>query len=183
MEEGAPASRGRAPSVIAGSFLGNVDLTPAGAAGPDLSGYALVSSGLLLALITGAYGFRRLVGGHLRRRAARRSLQVLDVLPLGGRQKLVVVRCYERSFLLGLGDRELCRIADLDGPAEGAVTEDPPEGRRAREEARTAKQTGEPERSVRAAPRPSFSELLERAPAAKSASPKSAWRPGEGVLG
>ena len=49
-----------------------------------------------------------------------RSLSVLDVLPLGGKRRLAVVRCYDRTFVLGLGDREISAIAELDpvGPAE-----------------------------------------------------------------
>jgi flagellar biogenesis protein FliO len=47
-------------------------------------------------------------------RSARRSFQVLDVLPLGRSQRLCVVRCYDRTFLIGLGDKELCSISELD---------------------------------------------------------------------
>ena len=47
-------------------------------------------------------------------KAAKRSLQVIDVLPLGSRQRLAVVRCYDRTFLLGLGERELSLITELD---------------------------------------------------------------------
>ena len=84
------------------------------ATGPDLTRYALVcalSIGVLLAL---AWVFKRHVAGQLRARAAKRTLQVLDVLPLSGKQKLVVVRCYDRSFLLGLGEKEMQTIAELE---------------------------------------------------------------------
>ena len=84
------------------------------ATGPDLTRYALVcalSIGVLLAL---AWVFKRHVAGQLRARAAKRTLQVLDVLPLSGKQKLVVVRCYDRSFLLGLGEKEIKTIAELE---------------------------------------------------------------------
>ena len=84
------------------------------ARGPDLTRYFLVCVGLLLLVLGLAFLFRRFVAGGLRRRAAKRSLRVLDVLPLGGKQKLVVVRCYDRSFLLGLGDKDVCSIAELD---------------------------------------------------------------------
>src|SRR5262245_30619308 len=98
------------PSVVAS------DLGPAGF---DLSNYLLVC-GLLLGLLVGAaYLVRRFVAGSVRRRAAQRSLRVVDVLPLHGRVKLVVVRCYDRSFLLGLGDKEVSSIAELD-PEESA---------------------------------------------------------------
>jgi flagellar biosynthetic protein FliO len=81
--------------------------------GPDLTRYFLVCAATIAALIGAAWFFRRYLAGHLKARAAKRSLQVLDVLPLGGKQKLVVVRCYDRSFLLGLGDKEVRAIAEL----------------------------------------------------------------------
>ncbi len=89
------------------------------ATGPDLTRYLVVCAGSILVLLVGAWLFRRYLGGHLKARAAKRSLQILDVLPLSGKQKLVVVRCYDRSFLLGLGDKEVRAIAELesaDGP-------------------------------------------------------------------
>jgi hypothetical protein len=39
----------------------------------------------------------------------------MDVLPLGGRSRLAVVRCYDRTFLLGMGEREVSLVAELDG--------------------------------------------------------------------
>lgn len=84
------------------------------ATGPDLTRYLVVCTGTILALLAAAWLFRRYLAGRLRVRAAKRSLQVLDVLPLSGKQKLVVVRCYERSFLLGLGEKEVRAIAELD---------------------------------------------------------------------
>jgi flagellar biogenesis protein FliO len=86
--------------------------------------------------------FRRVLRGSLRARAARRSLAVVDVLPLGTRQKLVVVRCYDRSFLLGVGDKEVSVVAELDPENEIAP-------------ARAAPVTA-------AAPRLPFRELLAR---------------------
>ncbi len=85
------------------------------ASGPDLTRYLAVCAGSILALLAAAWLFRRFFARHLKARAAKRSLQVLDVLPLSGKQKLVVVRCYDRSFLLGLGDKEVRAIAELDG--------------------------------------------------------------------
>lgn len=86
------------------------------AAGPDLTRY-LVVCGLVIAGLMGlAWVFRRFVAGHMRVRAAQRSLQVLDVLPLSGKHKLLVVRCHDRSFLLGLGEKEVRAIAELDAP-------------------------------------------------------------------
>lgn len=90
------------------------------ASGPDLTRYLLVCALLIVSLIALAWVFRRFVAGRLRSRAAKRSLQVLDVLPLSGKQKLVVVRCYDRSFLLGLGEKEVRSIAELDVEQESA---------------------------------------------------------------
>jgi flagellar biogenesis protein FliO len=88
------------------------------ATGPDLTRYLVVCGASILCLCVLAWLFRRTVAGHLRARASRRSLQVLDVLPLTGKQKLVVVRCYDRSFLLGVGDKEVHSIAELEPALE-----------------------------------------------------------------
>lgn len=88
------------------------------ASGPDLTRYLAVCAAAILALVALAWVFRRYLAGHVKARAAKRSLQVLDVLPLSGKQKLVVVRCYDRSFLLGLGEKEVRAIAELDLAAE-----------------------------------------------------------------
>jgi len=98
------------------------------AAGPDLTRYLVVCGATILGLCALAWVFRRTVSGHLRARAAKRSLQVLDVLPLSAKQKLVVVRCYDRSFLLGVGDKELHSIAELEPvlePVPSAVVTPP----------------------------------------------------------
>ncbi len=89
-----------------------------GTEGPDLTRYFVVCAMLLLVTAAVAWGFRRLVSGNLRTRASRRSLQVMDVLPLGGKRRLAVVRCYDRTFVLGLGDREISPIAELDPAIE-----------------------------------------------------------------
>lgn len=96
-----------------------------GTEGPDLTRYFTVCA--ILIVVTGlvAWGSRRLFAGSLKQRAAKRSLQTLDVLPLGGKQKLVVVRCYDRVFALGVGDREVCPIAELDS-VEAPRTATPP---------------------------------------------------------
>ena len=91
--------------------------------GPDLTRYALVCFALLLGILGVAYLFKRFLADSLRRKAAQRSLRVVDVLPLGGKQKLVVVRCYDRSFLLGLGEKEVNSIAELDAEEAVAATE------------------------------------------------------------
>lgn len=82
--------------------------------GPDLTRYLFVCA-LLIAGIGGlAYLFRRFVASKVTARAAKRSLQVMDMLPLGGKQRVCVVRCYDRTFALGLGDKEVSLIAELD---------------------------------------------------------------------
>jgi len=68
---------------------------------------------------------RKLMARTVRKRASKRSLQVMDVLPLGGKQRLAVVRCYDRSFLLGIGDKEVRAIAELD--AEEVLAPEAPE--------------------------------------------------------
>lgn len=93
------------------------------ASGVDLSRYVLVCVALGVLLALGLWLLRRGVAGTLRRRAARRSLGVLDVLPLGRNKRLVVVRCYDRSFLIGVGEKELSCMAELEraepeGPSE-----------------------------------------------------------------
>jgi flagellar biogenesis protein FliO len=98
------------------SLLGpSLSVTGAGGqAGPDLTRYFLVCALLILGILGVGFLIRRLLSQPLRKRASRRSLQVMDVLPLGGRQRLLVVRCYDRSFLLSQADREIRAIAELD---------------------------------------------------------------------
>lgn len=88
--------------------------TAPGRVGPDLTRYVLVCAMLLLALGGLAWFLRRVVGGATRTMAARRSLQVVDVLPLGGKQRVCVVRCYDRTFALGVGEKEVGLIAEID---------------------------------------------------------------------
>ena len=83
-------------------------------AGPDFSRYLLVCGLLLVGIVGLGLLTRRVLGRSLQMRAAKRSLQVTDVLPLGGKQRLLVVRCFDRSFLIGQGDKELSKIAELD---------------------------------------------------------------------
>jgi flagellar biogenesis protein FliO len=96
--------------------------------GPDLTRYLVVCAGSILGLVALAYVFKRTLAQHLLRRAAQRSLQVLDVLPLSGKQKLVVVRCYDRSFLLGLGEKEVRSIAELELELPAPAPERAPSG-------------------------------------------------------
>lgn len=84
------------------------------AEGPDWNRYVLLCVVLLLVLGALAWGMRTLVSGSARAGAARRSLQVIDVLSLGGKQRVCVVRCYDRTFALGVGDKEVGLIAEID---------------------------------------------------------------------
>jgi len=86
-------------------------------AGPDMTQYFAVCVGLIALIVVGGYAFKRLFARALTSRAARRSLQIIDVLPLGGKQRLAVVRCYERTFVVGLGDKEMCLVSELDAQA------------------------------------------------------------------
>lgn len=85
-----------------------------GTEGPDLTRYVTVCVVLIVAISGLAYGFKRLVANNVKTRAGKRSLKILDVLPLGGKQRLAVVRCYDRTFAIGLGDKEVTAIAELD---------------------------------------------------------------------
>ncbi len=96
-----------------------------GTSGPDLTRYLLVC-GFLIALIAAlGFGFRKLLAGNLRARAAKRSLQTLDVLPLGSKQRLAVVRCYDRSYLIGVGEKEITLLADLEYEHETVPAAEP----------------------------------------------------------
>lgn len=99
------------------ALLGSTVATQAtrtGAQGPDLTRYIIVCTLLLVALGALGWGMKKLVAGAVRTRAEKRSLQVMDLLPLGGKQRLAVVRCYDRTFALGLGEKEIALIAELD---------------------------------------------------------------------
>lgn len=105
------------------ALLGTAPLRAEG--GPDLTRYLAVCAILMLAIGGLAYLFKRVFAGAVRTRAAKRSLQVVDMLPLGGKQRVCVVRLYDRTFALGLGDKEVEMIAELDAvisPREVAPT-------------------------------------------------------------
>jgi flagellar biosynthetic protein FliO len=91
------------------------------AGGPDMTRYVLVCAFLLGLICLAAYLFKRFVASAVRTKAAQRSLQILDVLPLGGKQRMCVVRCYDRTFALGLGDKEVALIAELDAATATAT--------------------------------------------------------------
>lgn len=94
------------------------------AEGPDLTRYLLICAALIGVVALVGWGFRRLFARSLEIKAAKRSMQVMDVLPLGGKHRLAVVRCYDRTFLLGVGEREVSLVSELDGiikPAEASL--------------------------------------------------------------
>jgi len=91
-----------------------------GTHGPDMTRYLIVCALLLLAIAGLGFGFRKLIRRTVAARASQRSLAIVDVLPMGGKHKLAVVRCYDRTFLLGLGEREIGLISELDAAIEPA---------------------------------------------------------------
>ena len=107
------------------ALIENLAAAP-GRAGPDLTRYVLVCAILLLALGGLTWLLRRLVGATARTSAGRRSLQVVDVQPLGRKQRVCVVRCYDRTFALGVGEKEIGLIAEIDAAVSiGVATEAP----------------------------------------------------------
>ena len=91
--------------------------------GPDLTWLMGVVCALVLSIAALAYGFRRVVIGSIKTRALGRDLAVVDVLPLGGKRQLAVVRCYDRTFALGLGEKSVDLVAELDHAAVEADRE------------------------------------------------------------
>ncbi|MAE28740.1 MAG: flagellar biosynthetic protein FliO [Planctomycetota bacterium] len=85
-----------------------------GTQGPDLTRYIFVCGFLVIATLGLAWGFRRLFADSLRARAKERHLAVLDVLPLGKGRQVSVVRCFDRTFALGLAEKSVSLIAELD---------------------------------------------------------------------
>jgi flagellar biogenesis protein FliO len=124
-------------------------------AGPDLTRYFAVLIVLVLAILGLAVGFKKLFARTLRTRAAQRQLAIVDLLPLGGKQRLAIVRCYDRTFALGLGDKEVALISEIDPVnTEGRGEVAPPRAERA-----------------------GFAQLLSRArPIAPQGAPRSAAR-------
>ncbi|MEM8709402.1 MAG: flagellar biosynthetic protein FliO [Planctomycetota bacterium] len=82
--------------------------------GPDLTWLMSTSAVLIVVIGVLALLFRRVVVGSVRGRAAQRDLKILDVLPLGGKRQLAVVRLYDRTFALGLGEKSVDLVAELD---------------------------------------------------------------------
>jgi flagellar biosynthetic protein FliO len=106
--------------------LASIPAQGASAGGPDMTRYVMVCALLLGLICLAAYLFKRFIGTAVRAKAAKRSLQILDVLPLGGKQKVCVVRCYDRTFALGVGDKEVGLIAELDASITAAPAQKNP---------------------------------------------------------
>ena len=96
------------------TLLANTDPARLGAEGLDLTRYFLVVGALLAAVAVAGLLLKKVISGSLKARASKRSLAVVDVLPLGGKRQLAVVRCYDRTFALGLGDKDVSLVAELD---------------------------------------------------------------------
>ncbi len=83
--------------------------------GPDLSRYFAVLGGVATMLILTAFGLRKLISkGGFGFKGSKRSLEIVEVLPLGSRRQVAVVRCYDRTFALGLGEKNVSLLAELD---------------------------------------------------------------------
>ena len=143
--------------------------------GPDLTRYFLVCGGLLLLVVALSLGFRRVFARALAARAARRSLRIVDALPLGRGKRLLVVSCYDRTFLVGEGDKELHALAELDAEALAAAGGDGPAG--------SARSADTP--PTAAAPEPDFARELVGAggPAVRPAPRRPVLDGGRGILG
>jgi len=103
--------------IVQNTMLGLLQLgsEPAGSMlGIDMTRYALVCFGLVVVILVLGWGFKRFLAGNMSLRANKRAMKVVDMLPLGGKRQLAVVRCYDRTFLLGLGEREVSLVTELD---------------------------------------------------------------------
>lgn len=96
------------------AFSGPRGLVGSTMPGINMTQYALVCLGLVAVILGLGWGVKRFLAGNLRLRAQKRSMKVVDMLPLGGKRQLAVVRCYDRTFLLGLGEREVNLVTELD---------------------------------------------------------------------
>lgn len=89
--------------------------------GPDMGQFASylgISLALILMVAAGGFVVHRMVRGGWRLRAAQRSLRVVDLLPLAGKNQLAVVQVYDRTLVLGIGDGGVRLVTewDADGP-------------------------------------------------------------------
>ncbi|MEZ5979741.1 MAG: flagellar biosynthetic protein FliO [Planctomycetota bacterium] len=102
--------------------LGSVAL--AAADGPpslDVTRYLTACLVVIGLLCVGAWFLSRMSRSAVVSKAKKRSLRVVDVLPLGRKQKLCVVRAYDRTFVLGVGEREVALVGEIDQEADLAV--------------------------------------------------------------
>lgn len=99
------------PTLLASSLAQQAAPAPGGV---DVTRYLLACLIVIALLCAGAWFLARLGRGGLAARGRKRSLQVVDMLALGRKQKLCVVRAYDRTFVLGLGEREVSMVAELD---------------------------------------------------------------------
>ena len=83
--------------------------------GLDIAQYLLISAAMVVAIGALGWFLQRTIAGSVLSRAEKRSLRIVDVLPMGGKRKLAVVKIYDRTFVVGLGDKELSLISELDG--------------------------------------------------------------------
>lgn len=83
-------------------------------AGVDVTRYLVACLIVIGLLCIGAWFLARMGRGGVAARGRKRSLQVVDMLPLGRKQRLCVVRAYDRTFVLGLGEREVSMVGELD---------------------------------------------------------------------
>lgn len=150
--------------------------------GPDLLRYLLASAALIGAILMCGWAARRFLAANLSARASGRSLRVVDVLPVGRRQRLCVVRVYDRTFVLGVGEKEVGLVAELDRDAAAPTLRPAPRtaagGGLIGAFERLRAKVGERAPT----PRP---ETPARAPAAREArtTPKSRLGAGRGLLG
>ncbi|MFT7676853.1 MAG: flagellar biogenesis protein FliO [Planctomycetota bacterium] len=84
------------------------------ATGPDLTRYFTVVGLMVAVLMAVAYGLKRIAAKTGRLGRDRKGLTMVEVLPLGGRRQVAIVRCYDRTFALGLGEKDVSLIAELD---------------------------------------------------------------------
>lgn len=155
---------------------------PVRSTGPDLGWLMGVVAILVVSIVALAFGFKKLVLGSIQSRASKRDMRVLDVLPLGGKRQLAVVRCYDRTFALGLGEKSVDLVAELDSTAIDVDKE--PESRteafKKRLESARSQLLGENEVIVPTAPPVVAPVVAPVAPAAASApAPSSAPVPPE----
>jgi len=89
-----------------------------GRSGNDLWPAFLVVAAALGGLGLVAWAVKRFSRTTLRSRLSRRSLELVEVLPLGGQKRVAIVRCYDRTFVIGAGDKELSLLAEMESPEE-----------------------------------------------------------------